>query len=244
MGEDWKALSDASQGNEKVIERRIDILAEINLEVNDPLCKTCKHCGEGCNAAPDSKVRGCQDYEIKLSDIFRVVEVNSVNAQSICTNCLMEDNCALPKEPNEIVDQCCYFTPKLGDRTLEHIEDKAIGKAAMKPKICQSCMYKGRSCLPNHADDCSEWRQKEEPDTEAKKTYDQVNHPPHYTHGGIECIKCIEAAMKPEGFQDYCKGNVIKYLHRWREKGGVQDLKKAEVYLKWLIESAEKGKIS
>ena len=69
---------------------------------------------------------------------------------------------------------------------------------------------------------------------------DKVNHPSHYTQGGIECIDCIRASMPPEGFQDYCKGNVIKYIHRWRFKGGVQDLRKAEVYLKWLIESAEK----
>ena len=71
---------------------------------------------------------------------------------------------------------------------------------------------------------------------------DVVNHPSHYTQGGIECIKAIEASMTPEGFQDYCKGNVMKYIWRWRDKAGVEDLKKAQVYLSWLIESAEKIK--
>lgn len=71
---------------------------------------------------------------------------------------------------------------------------------------------------------------------------DNVNHPSHYTQGGIECIKAIEASMSPEGFQDYCKGNVLKYIWRWRDKAGVEDLKKAQVYLNWLIESAEKEK--
>ena len=70
--------------------------------------------------------------------------------------------------------------------------------------------------------------------------HDNVNHPDHYTRGGIECIKAIEASMPPEGFQDYCKGNCLKYIWRWREKNGVEDLKKAKVYLEWLIESAEK----
>lgn len=70
---------------------------------------------------------------------------------------------------------------------------------------------------------------------------DHVNHPNHYCQGGIECIKAIEASMPPEGFQDYCKGNVLKYIWRWRDKAGVEDLKKARVYLNWLIESAEKG---
>ena len=69
---------------------------------------------------------------------------------------------------------------------------------------------------------------------------DHVNHPNHYCQGGIECIKAIEASMPPEGFQDYCKGNVLKYIWRWRDKADVEDLKKARVYLNWMIESAEK----
>lgn len=71
-------------------------------------------------------------------------------------------------------------------------------------------------------------------------TPDMVHHPSHYCQGGIECIKAIEASMDSEGFQDYCKGNVLKYLWRWRDKAGVQDLEKAKVYLDWLIESAKK----
>lgn len=71
---------------------------------------------------------------------------------------------------------------------------------------------------------------------------DNVNHPSHYTQGGIDCIEAIKASMSPEGFQDYCKGNVMKYIWRWRNKAGVEDLEKARVYLNWLIESAEKNK--
>ena len=68
---------------------------------------------------------------------------------------------------------------------------------------------------------------------------DAVNHPNHYCKGGIECIEAIKASMTPEEFQGYCKGNVEKYVWRWREKAGLQDLKKAQVYLGWLIESVE-----
>ena len=70
---------------------------------------------------------------------------------------------------------------------------------------------------------------------------DNINHPPHYTQGGIECIDAIRASMTPSGFCDYCKGNVLKYLWRWADKGGVEDLCKAAVYLNWLIETAEKN---
>ena len=74
---------------------------------------------------------------------------------------------------------------------------------------------------------------------EVEPTNDAVQHPSHYTQGGIECIDAIKASMTADGFCDYCKGNIIKYIWRWRDKGGVEDLRKASVYLGWLINAAE-----
>ena len=68
---------------------------------------------------------------------------------------------------------------------------------------------------------------------------DPVNHPSHYAGGGIECIDAIEASMSAEEFQGYCKGNLIKYTWRYRDKGGVQDLRKANWYLDRLIKTHE-----
>ncbi len=34
----------------------------------------------------------------------------------------------------------------------------------------------------------------------------------------------------------YFEGNVVKYVSRWRDKGGVEDLRKAAHYLQKLIE--------
>lgn len=68
---------------------------------------------------------------------------------------------------------------------------------------------------------------------------DNVNHPKHYTIGNIEVIDYIRDKMTPRDFTSYCQGNVIKYISRWREKGGVEDLEKAQVYLNWMIESAK-----
>ena len=68
---------------------------------------------------------------------------------------------------------------------------------------------------------------------------DQVNHPPHYTDGGIECIEAIEAALTPEEFRGYCKGNLMKYNWRERMKGGTESLKKGQWYLERLIEFDE-----
>ena len=80
---------------------------------------------------------------------------------------------------------------------------------------------------------------KVERNDEVKPTNDAVQHPSHYTQGGIECIDAIRASMTADGFCDYCKGNIIKYIWRWRDKGGVEDLRKASVYLNWLINAAD-----
>lgn len=68
---------------------------------------------------------------------------------------------------------------------------------------------------------------------------DNVNNPAHYGNGSIECIDYIEDFLNKEEFQGYLRGNIAKYLHRWPYKNGVEDLKKAEWYLKRLIATEE-----
>ena len=68
---------------------------------------------------------------------------------------------------------------------------------------------------------------------------DVVNHPPHYTQGGIECIDAIKAALGEEQYEGYLRGACIKYLWRYKMKSGVESLKKSEWYLKRLIELNE-----
>ena len=70
---------------------------------------------------------------------------------------------------------------------------------------------------------------------------DPVNHPAHYTQGGIECIDALKAALGVDGFKSYCRGNIIKYLWRTDHKNKVEDLKKAQWYLSRLIEEAIKS---
>jgi hypothetical protein len=65
---------------------------------------------------------------------------------------------------------------------------------------------------------------------------DEVNHPPHYTAGPIEAIEAIAAALTPEEFRGYLKGNALKYLWRERHKGGEESLRKAEWYLKRMVQ--------
>ena len=69
------------------------------------------------------------------------------------------------------------------------------------------------------------------------KVVDPVNHPPHYTRGGIETLYVIRAKMSADRFEGYLMGNVLKYLLRceYKEKR-IEDIKKAQFYLNSLVE--------
>ena len=68
---------------------------------------------------------------------------------------------------------------------------------------------------------------------------DAVNSPPHYNKGKIETIEYLESALGHQGFLDYCLGNVLKYVSRWRHKGGPEDLRKAQWYLNRAIKTID-----
>lgn len=66
----------------------------------------------------------------------------------------------------------------------------------------------------------------------AHQQHDPINHPNHYTAGGIEVIDFIEAWNL-----DFHRGNVVKYVARAEHKGKpLEDLKKARWYLDRAIE--------
>ena len=68
---------------------------------------------------------------------------------------------------------------------------------------------------------------------------DNIN-PMHYKVGGIETIDYIRSKMTPEAFEGYLQGNVIKYISRYKNKNGLEDLHKAEWYLTRLIKEVQK----
>ena len=64
-----------------------------------------------------------------------------------------------------------------------------------------------------------------------KEVQDNVNSPPHYKQGAIECIEAIQSALTEEEYRGYCKGNALKYIWREKHKGGDESLAKAQWYL-------------
>ena len=61
--------------------------------------------------------------------------------------------------------------------------------------------------------------------------------PSHYQQGDVECIDAIRSALSKEEFEGYCQGNILKYVWRYKNKGGAEDLEKAKVYMDWLLSS-------
>lgn len=72
-----------------------------------------------------------------------------------------------------------------------------------------------------------------------------VDHPNHYQlMDGVEVIDIIDHILSRADLtppQDFCLGNVIKYVLRADLKNGVEDYKKASAYLHRLINSMENG---
>lgn len=73
---------------------------------------------------------------------------------------------------------------------------------------------------------------------------DAVKRPAHYATGKVECWDAMESAasgVKLPPILAYFWFNIFKYIWRWPKKNGLEDLKKARVYLNKLIEAVENG---
>jgi hypothetical protein len=64
-------------------------------------------------------------------------------------------------------------------------------------------------------------------ETIRERRADAVNHPEHYNAhpSGVECIQVVE-------HMNFNVGNAIKYLWRADHKNGLEDLRKAEWYIR------------
>lgn len=104
----------------------------------------------------------------------------------------------------------------------------------MIDKTCENCKHSDLdlfevpciSCLDGGS--LPKWEQVEQ---------DNVNHPKHYEGStSLECIEVMELAFGKMAVCDFCICNAFKYLWRYKNKNGVEDLNKAH----WYIRKAEK----
>lgn len=64
---------------------------------------------------------------------------------------------------------------------------------------------------------------------------DKIN-PDHYKVGGIETFDILKAKLSRQELEGFCKGNVIKYITREKEKESFESLLKCHWYLTSLIQ--------
>ena len=71
-----------------------------------------------------------------------------------------------------------------------------------------------------------------------EKEEDDVNEPSHYNMNGMETIELIKHSTSVDEFEGYLKGNVLKYVSRYKHKhqeNPIKDLLKAQWYLNRLV---------
>jgi hypothetical protein len=59
------------------------------------------------------------------------------------------------------------------------------------------------------------------------KEVDNVNHPSHYEgNTSLECIECMRVAFGAKAVYDFCLCNAFKYLWRYKNKNGAEDIER------------------
>lgn len=183
---------------------------EFYLKVHDE-CITNNYCKDCVFSEPFN------GDEVCIFDHIGVIEVaNSVRAKMKYMEGKQEEHSVPPKNV-EVTTTFCAKAPISAEELEKQLKALLPKKLALEPLPKEDRAIK----MP-----------------ESSKA-DNVNHPKHYCKGGLECIQVIKAQLTPEQNKGYLYGNVLKYMWRWPEKNGLEDLRKAKHYLEWLIESLE-----
>ena len=134
------------------------------------------------------------------------------------------------------------------DKILELMKKKGIESIDDIESVLQDSFGNVLDILPKRPDIFEDIQMKEPGESfnscRARNGLDMVNHPKHYkAKNGMEVIDVIEAfTANLSGYEATHTGNVIKYICRWKEKNGLEDLKKAQWYLNRLIKNIEENK--
>lgn len=148
------------------------------------------------------------------------IEMMADTLEEYCQECHKCDNCELKNLYDEEVD---VFTDDNGC-VFDEMDEQMVKKIYNWYKELDPA-----SCENDEGDCCNKG-----------PNSDMVNHPSHYNQGGIECIDALKAAtVSKTGIEAVCTANAIKYLWRYEEKNGIEDVKKARWYIDRLIRELE-----
>lgn len=95
----------------------------------------------------------------------------------------------------------------------------------MSEKGCNTCKYEELYSTQEPCEDCYSF-------CHYQPAEDLVNHPAHYADScSLECIDVMEAVFGSVAVRNFCLCNAFKYMWRYKNKNGQEDLKKAKCYL-------------
>lgn len=97
--------------------------------------------------------------------------------------------------------------------------------------ICMHAWHQGNVCTPEIMHECAEFQLEQT---------DSVNHPNHYTQGGIECVDAMKACVSGlNEMEAVCTSHALKYLWRWKHKNGAEDIRKCIWWLERLLKEID-----
>jgi len=121
---------------------------------------------------------------------------------------------------------------------------------------CNTCLHRDRDCVidPPEGVDCRQYHPtilSQIPPSrgttagELTRMHVESENPDHYRSKSVEPIDAMRSWAGDVGFAAYCRLSAIKYLARLGEKDEpVIEAKKAQVYLRWLVETLEGKELS
>ena len=119
------------------------------------------------------------------------------------------------------------YVKRVGDLTDPENFEKAVAEANKNGELDNFDVSKLTSCDINGS-------------TINSRGFDPVTKPAHYAgHTGIECKTAMESMLGTEAYTAYMQGCAFKYLWRWRDKNGIEDLKKARECIDNVIRAIE-----
>ena len=74
-----------------------------------------------------------------------------------------------------------------------------------------------------------------------KDKKEEVNHPERYAGStSLECIECMRVTFGAKAVYDFCLCNAFKYMWRYKNKNGEEDIRKARWYLDYVEHDIER----
>lgn len=178
-----------------------------------------------------------EDNDIHVGDCVKVTRLWTVEEtkDNVCVNCVKEMEATIGTIGVitdydkysilvEFEDDDCWWFPYF---VLEKVEKENKENDMINPMTGRVESMDMSSNTDKVVDNLIE----KLTDERTHKVASKVDHPSHYNTGKVETIKILKDFLTDEEYKGFLKGNIIKYLHRYEHKNGIEDLDKASWYL-------------